>query len=306
MHKWFLLFLMLGLSGLGMAIMLAQEPAVAAADCGEAGPLPQSPFAITADIPLTTPLLFEGFETGWPPPGWFLDWYTYGGELGYRWTYTFTTYHSGSHSAYHVYPRMEVDTWLVTAQVTPTADSELTFWQSEKYANRSISATHSIWVSTRRQDPKYDDFVHLTDVPPAEEAEEGEPPIWEPFSVDLSAHAGQPIYLAFRYEGAQADEWYVDDVEVTTGLYVVSDSPTPLGQATTFTASVAPGRDAAFAWDFGDEDPLGSGAVVTHTYAEAGDYTVVVTATNAGGAVITGTTTVSVGGFVYLPLVVRD
>jgi len=33
-------------------------------------------------------------------------------------------------------------------------------------------------------------------------------------TVDLSAYAGQNIYLAFRYEGNYMDEWYIDDVSL--------------------------------------------------------------------------------------------
>jgi PKD repeat protein len=41
------------------------------------------------------------------------------------------------------------------------------------------------------------------------------------------------------------------------------------------------GDNASFAWDFGDGTGASGGAVMTHTYAALGDYTVVVTATNA-------------------------
>jgi spore coat protein U-like protein len=121
----------------------------------------------------------------------------------------------------------------------------------------------------------------------------------------LENYAGQPIFLAFRYQGVDdADMWYLDDVQVTTDMILSSDSPTPLGRTTTMTASVAPGRDASFAWDFGDSN-FGSGAVVTHTYAAAGTYTVVVTASNSLTPTLTRSMQVTVQRQIYLPLVLR-
>ena len=70
-----------------------------------------------------------------------------------------------------------------------------------------------------------------------------------------------------------------------TGLAAHSSSPTVLGNATNFSATVATGMDVTYAWAFGD-DALGSGANAQHTYAAIGDYTAVVTATNTIGDVV--------------------
>ncbi len=74
------------------------------------------------------------------------------------------------------------------------------------------------------------------------------------------------------------------------GLAAVSDSPTVLGRATTLTATVAAGTHISYRWDLGD-GTMGSGAVVTHTYANPRTYTAVVTAANS---VSTETTTTQV------------
>lgn len=63
------------------------------------------------------------------------------------------------------------------------------------------------------------------------------------------------------------------------GLAAISDSPTTLGNATNFTASVISGTSVVYAWDFGDGN-TGSGATAAHSYAAPGNYTAVVTATN--------------------------
>ncbi|GEM_PF-3873197 len=272
-------------------MVLAQEPATS---------LPQPPltetgasFALTADTPITTPLLVEDFEGLFPPSGWLNVPLSPGGP----WGQSAARVHSGGFSALHDdNPSHErCDSWLVTSQVTPTASSELVFWQNENYAPYYVR--HGIWVSTACQDPKECDFVQLVDLGPGTED------TWEEVRVELRPYAGQPIYLAFRYKGAYADEWYVDDVQVTTGLFVTNDGPTPLGESTTLTASVAPGRNVTFTWDLGDESTV-AGAIITHTYPALGTYTAVVTASNDAG-VITGTTTICVQSFVYLPLVLK-
>jgi PKD repeat protein len=74
----------------------------------------------------------------------------------------------------------------------------------------------------------------------------------------------------------------VADVPVS-GLQAGSNSPTNLGNTTTFTATAAGGTNVNFIWDFGD-GVGGSGATVAHTYQSEGSYTAVVTATNSAGS----------------------
>ena len=73
-----------------------------------------------------------------------------------------------------------------------------------------------------------------------------------------------------------------------SGLNATNDSPTALGQATTFIATVSSGSDVSYNWNFGDQT-IGSGAIVTHSYAAAGSYTAVVTASNTLGSVTAST-----------------
>jgi uncharacterized repeat protein (TIGR01451 family) len=85
-----------------------------------------------------------------------------------------------------------------------------------------------------------------------------------------------------------------DSVKVTvadvpiSGLSAVNDSPTELGMATQFTASVSGGSSVDYDWSFGDGQ-VGSGANVAHTYAAIGTYTARVTATNGMGSAFTST-----------------
>jgi PKD repeat protein len=76
------------------------------------------------------------------------------------------------------------------------------------------------------------------------------------------------------------------------GLTATNNSPTPLDSVTTLTASVAAGSRVNYTWDFGD-GTTGNGRVITHTYAEAGNYAAIVTATNAANSA-TDTTIVNI------------
>jgi len=89
------------------------------------------------------------------------------------------------------------------------------------------------------------------------------------------------------------------------GLTASNDSPTPLGGATTFTATVTSGTNVSFTWAFGD-DSSGSGALVTHVYPAPGVYTATVTASNGVGTQTAWTVaTVKLTYRNYLPLILK-
>lgn len=258
--------------------------------------------SVLSVVPVATPLLAEGFEGEFPPPGW--ERFAYA-HLNYGWHQTdVPTYvHTGGGAAFQDDWTYDVKSWLVTPRFTPTVGSELVFWQYEHYSDYYYS--HSLWVSTGSPDPKENDFTLFADLGPgAEQA-------WEEVHLALGAFAGEPIHVGFRYEGQfaelRADEWAIDDVQVNAGLALTNDGPTVVGRPTTLTATVGSGSDIRYTWDFGDGDPLLE--TVTPTvraiYPEAGVYTAIVTAHNSVSAV-TATTVVTVQNAVYLPLVVRN
>jgi uncharacterized repeat protein (TIGR01451 family) len=114
------------------------------------------------------------------------------------------------------------------------------------------------------------------------------------------------VVTATNLVSAQATTTHVLVQEVIAGLVATSDGPTALGSATTLTATVAAGSDVAYTWALGD-GTYGTGAVVTHTYPAAGDYTAVVTATNSvsTSSATTPVTVVRANWLIFLPLVVR-
>jgi uncharacterized protein RhaS with RHS repeats len=104
---------------------------------------------------------------------------------------------------------------------------------------------------------------------------------------DVNGDGADDVLIgANLYDNGQANEGrafvYHGRPITITGLRATNDSPT-----------------VSYTWAFGG-DTLGSGAVVTHTYASAGSYTAVVTATNSANTV-TVTTQVTVT-YTYDPL----
>lgn len=71
--------------------------------------------------------------------------------------------------------------------------------------------------------------------------------------------------------------------EAIEGLTITANSPTALGRATSFAATVQHGTNVSYQWAFGDGSTA-SGATVSHLYAAAGFYTATVTATNSAGS----------------------
>ncbi len=89
---------------------------------------------------------------------------------------------------------------------------------------------------------------------------------------------------------------------VITALAATNDSPTELEHETWLAITTAVDSNVALTWAFGDGE-IGSGAIVTHTYADAGIYTATVTASNPV-SVLTATTTITVQGMVETDLAI--
>jgi PKD repeat protein len=246
---------------------------------------------VSVDIPIASPLLSEGFEGPWLPVGWSSSILA----PSVYWQHASAHAYRGVYSAFHDDAFGMQDAWLVTRRVTPTAESQLVFWQFERYA--PYYYRHSVWVSTGSPDPKDGDFVELAQVMTGAES------TWGKVSVSLGAFAGRPCYLAFRYQGNNADEWYIDDVQVTTALVASHNGPKQPGEIVTFMAYAPTGSNVDYIWNLGD-GVIRSGATVTYAYSTAGSYTAVVTASNSVNSV-TKVLTVPIWVYSYLPLVIR-
>ncbi|HDD24878.1 MAG TPA: hypothetical protein ENF52_05535, partial [Chloroflexi bacterium] len=160
---------------------------------------------------------FEGFEGAFPPAGWVL---TQTGATDDPGWVTTTTAYEGSLAAYHNDDNTtgSAISWMIMPPVTVPDGGELVFWQTTVYG-AWYNEYHGVWISTASNDPA--DFVELEEIPVSDGA-------WTQYVVDLSAYVGQSIYIAFRYEGDYADEWYVDNVSIRATDYVtwLSEDPT--------------------------------------------------------------------------------
>ena len=141
-----------------------------------------------------------------PPAGWAA--YNVDGD-GSQWARSAARVHSGAASAAHVYSASAQDGWLRTPSIALEATSELRFWENVNYA--SYYGKHSLWVCTTDCDAPPVNYTEVVEYSsPAEDA-------WVERMTDLSAYSGQTVYLAFRYEGTDAADWYIDDVLISGG-----------------------------------------------------------------------------------------
>ncbi len=158
-------------------------------------------------------LIHESFETSVPPAGWeVLD---LGSATGDSWYRTYTKAHSGGYSAkVSFYPSSNTkDEWLVTPAVdlSTATKAYLIFYEDEDYWS-GYGDHHQILVSTTSQTDT-STFTLLLDMTPGGHTINGFD--GDPVVIDLSSFVGNStVYVAFRYTGTDADNWYIDDVEI--------------------------------------------------------------------------------------------
>lgn len=211
-------------------------------------------FALTANTTCTAPgytagatLLSEGFEGTFPPTGWTL--YETGGDAvdwtqGPAGTQSHGTAHSGATFAFHdddFAATTGFESWMVTPQFTVPADGgTLSFWQRGYWG--TYYTFHAVAITTDASaDPNTSTYNLLWNGNTAE--------AWSQSVIDLSAYAGQNVYVAFYYEGDFSDEWYVDDVSVQGACHPISGAGLVVGNVydanTLLTMPVADVVDAS-------------------------------------------------------------
>ena len=207
-------------------------------------------------------LVLEDFESGtYPPTGW-TEYHTGVDGLDQSTLQSWSPTHSVLFNDV-----TGVDTsWFITPQVIALdAGSQLSFYQRQYYY--TYYEYHGIWISTVSGDPASGDFVEIDSLGA------GTNDTWEIKTVDLSAYAGQDVYVAFVYSGDYADEWYLDDVAIAppaaddiglTSVYTssfpgVGASVTVNAIVTNFGANAATGFDVELSVDDGHTD--------TYTYS---------------------------------------
>jgi len=162
----------------------------------------------------TINLLEEGFEGGFPAPGWTLN-SSASDEGGSQWERSLVESHTDNASVQHVPSTYfwglwyhNHDDYLITPALnfTENAIYELKFWRRNNNANDYDY--QGVLVSTTGNDPG--SFVEVQELGPGVED------TWVEHIIDLSDYAGEEnIYIAFVYRGGEVDDVYIDDITVT-------------------------------------------------------------------------------------------
>ncbi len=176
--------------------------------------------------PITSYPYSEGFESGLG------DWSTYDldmqiGTLLSHWNQDATQHHSGTHCAFHNFgsfePNRDQRGWLISRPMVLQASKnyELSFY--DYFTSSADYGVSSVKVSTTDTRPGSFTTVWTKSNPVNN--------TWTAESINLSAYAGQTIYVAFYYEGYNAHSWRVDDIVMTQSNatnYTLSASCSPV------------------------------------------------------------------------------
>jgi hypothetical protein len=173
--------------------------------------MPAEDVTLTANFEETQPVFItdfpweENFEAEtFPPDGW-----TKINVLGnVLWTRKDAP--GGGYSAYHVYGLNLEDDWLITpAIVLPDGGDYILNFRNYNYYSSYYPGygANSVLVSNGSPEPDDEDYELIWSPETVVEA-------WEETTLDISAYAGDTIYIAFRYYAEYTHDWYVDDVMV--------------------------------------------------------------------------------------------
>jgi len=150
----------------------------------------------------------ETFESGVFPPYYWLYFDMDESDGHWNWNQYANQSNNGTCSAMHLKEENNYsDDWLITPLVRLPADVSysVSFWSFNE--NPQAYGTNSVWISTGSLDPNDGDFEEVWTPRTVTDS-------WVRDAVDLSNWMGQNIYIAFRYEGMNAHDWYLDDVFV--------------------------------------------------------------------------------------------
>jgi len=149
--------------------------------------------------------LFEDFnEYLTPPTGWTIH-NVAGGSTCWQAWYPLAV--SGSSISHQSASPMQ-EGWLVSPQIRlpNNMGSVLNFWSYNNFGNSNYHT--GVWISTTNTAVESFTLIKQLSGPGELSA------AWKKISVYLDDYAGNEVYLAFKYMGNNADNWWIDDVSV--------------------------------------------------------------------------------------------
>ncbi len=203
-----------------------------------------APFELTVTVLGQALPFFEGFEHEDGDELSALGWGNASlGFRGYAWETSTSYAYEGSRSAFHSRGHTdasEMEDWLISPALDLTGVSTAQVTWRERGVNVG-EANHGLYVSTGHRDPTEGEYVAVAELLPAPSDSD-----WARSAVyDLSAYAGEPtVYLAWRFVGQAADDWYIDDVRVdvlSPDLVIdaaIAPAPIEPGDTGTFSVTV--------------------------------------------------------------------
>lgn len=162
------------------------------------------------------------------------------GFAGTPWNLGTSRTHGGDYSAVQRPSAVgvpDLDNWLISPalKIEGEGQYEVSWYE---YGDSVQLAEHSLWISSGSADPAEGDFIELA---PLDAPREGG---WARSRVVEipSSQRGPAVYLAWRYVGAAADTWFLDDISVQDlGPDVLLDEVgwTPVDPGGTSTVSLS-------------------------------------------------------------------
>ncbi|OYT15964.1 MAG: hypothetical protein B7C24_10255 [Bacteroidetes bacterium 4572_77] len=203
----------------------------------------------------------EGFESGVFPPN---CWATYRGTNGLGTSYDWeesSDSQEGTKAAYVRYENVSgglAEDWLVSPSITIEANTELSFFQKQEYSS-DYGSMFYIKVSTTSQ-TDHASFSTLSSW-----GETGLTLLYSEKIIDLSAYAGQNIYLAFVFVNDNGDNWFIDNINITSSSITPTATITATPGCNTGTVTVTSDLSGIQTFYLTQDD----GTVITSQTADA-------------------------------------
>lgn len=157
-----------------------------------------------------------------------------------------TTIPDGDYCAAHMYGPSEVAQtgWLISPRLYLQPGRDNTKLEFKSYEGSSGTTSMKVMVSTDSNPTNTSSYSEVYSITNQSEN-------WKNNTVDLAAYQGEAVYIAFKYEGTYAKNWYIDDIRVTEDWGPCYPDSTP------YTMDFDGGNEPGYCWYVLDNDHSG-------------------------------------------------